>query len=95
MDFFQELSAGAQFNKKRFRNDIEVFKPTDKLKQDKVEVVDSLPSAINFFNTDGADNAAANKKIKLDENGKQIGSSAMEGKYQFIKKSMKSHNNVL
>ncbi|KAJ1677068.1 hypothetical protein EV182_006945, partial [Spiromyces aspiralis] len=76
MDFFQALSAGAEFNKKRFRDDVAIFKPVDsKEGVERIKTVDALPSELNFFGPKKT--GAHSKKMKLENGGKGLGSSTM------------------
>ncbi|KAJ2158844.1 RNA-dependent ATPase rok1 [Coemansia sp. RSA 552] len=54
MDFFKLLGAGAKFDKKRFKEDISIFKPTRRSENQTIEVVDSVPRELDFFGDHGA-----------------------------------------
>ncbi|KAJ2221706.1 RNA-dependent ATPase rok1 [Coemansia sp. RSA 518] len=49
MDFFKILGAGAKFDKRRFKQDISLFKPAKQTDHASTSVVDSVPRELDFF----------------------------------------------
>ncbi|KAJ2503161.1 RNA-dependent ATPase rok1 [Coemansia sp. RSA 1972] len=60
MDFFKILGAGAKFDKRRFKQDISLFKPAKRTDHESVDVVDAVPRELDFF---GDHNAKQQKKV--------------------------------
>ncbi|KAJ2711511.1 RNA-dependent ATPase rok1 [Coemansia spiralis] len=53
MDFFKILGAGAKFDKKKFSEDVTLFKPERRAEHQTVGVVDSVPKELDFFGDHG------------------------------------------
>ncbi|KAJ1722128.1 RNA-dependent ATPase rok1 [Coemansia erecta] len=53
MDFFKLLGTGAKFDKSRFKEDISIFKPSKRVDNSTIEVVDTVPKELDFFGDQG------------------------------------------
>ncbi|KAJ2356887.1 RNA-dependent ATPase rok1 [Coemansia erecta] len=62
MDFFKILGAGAKFDKRRFKDDISLFKPTRRIEHESVDMVDAVPRELDFF---GDHNQQKQKKASV------------------------------
>ncbi|KAI9143527.1 P-loop containing nucleoside triphosphate hydrolase protein [Paraphysoderma sedebokerense] len=82
MDFFSSLGSGINFNKKRFREDIEIFesKPTIVTNQDD-SAIEDIPT-LDFFNStnEPCRKIQQNKKQKLDKVDKDSNRDGNVGK---------------